>query len=194
MKTNKFMRIASVLLVAVVLTTCAISGTFAKYTSSTTANDSATVAKWSITLGGKDIQTQKDEVTFGLFDTINDSDNENDETDVVDTKIAPGTAGSFDLKVKNASEVTAKYTISFSAELNNVPLQFSTTGADNSWTTDITSLTFSDDSVAVNDDEATHTIYWKWDFEANRDTEDTTLGTTPVTATVTASITAEQVD
>ncbi len=193
MKTNKFMRIASVLLVAVVLSTCAISGTFAKYTSSVTAEDKATVAKWSITVDGKDIQTQKDDVTFDLFNTIKDTAGA-DEADVAEGKIAPGTSGSFDIKVKNASEVTAKYNISFEATLNNVPLQFSTTGADNSWVTDISTLTFSDDSVAVGDAEATHTVYWKWDFEANRDTEDTTLGSTTPEVTVKATITAEQVD
>ena len=46
MKKNKMMRIASVLLVAVILTTCAISGTFAKYVSSADSSDSARVAYW----------------------------------------------------------------------------------------------------------------------------------------------------
>ena len=38
MKKNTMMRIASVLLVAVLLSTCAISGTFAKYTSQYTGS------------------------------------------------------------------------------------------------------------------------------------------------------------
>ena len=46
MKKNKMMRIASALLVAVILTTCAISGTFAKYVTSTPGSDSARVAKF----------------------------------------------------------------------------------------------------------------------------------------------------
>ena len=46
MKTNKMMRIASVLLVAVLLTTCSISGTFAKYVSQATGTDTARVAYW----------------------------------------------------------------------------------------------------------------------------------------------------
>lgn len=51
MKKNKMMRIASCLLVLVLLTTCVISGTFAKYvTSSGELTDSATVAKWGIVL------------------------------------------------------------------------------------------------------------------------------------------------
>lgn len=51
MKKNKMMRIASVLLVAVILTTCAISGTFAKYVTSGGTDDSARVAKWGVTIG-----------------------------------------------------------------------------------------------------------------------------------------------
>ncbi|MBR6427468.1 MAG: hypothetical protein IKS28_06555 [Clostridia bacterium] len=48
---NKMMRIASVLLVAALITTCAISGTFAKYVTKVSGEDSARVAKWGIILG-----------------------------------------------------------------------------------------------------------------------------------------------
>ncbi len=48
MKKNVMMRAASALLVAVLLTTCAISGTFAKYTTSASAEDSARVAKFGV--------------------------------------------------------------------------------------------------------------------------------------------------
>ena len=48
MKKNFMMRAASVLLVAVMLTTCAISGTFAKYITADDASDSARVAKWGV--------------------------------------------------------------------------------------------------------------------------------------------------
>lgn len=50
MKKNRMMRVASVLLVAVLLTTSAISGTFAKYVTQTSAGDNARVAKWGVTL------------------------------------------------------------------------------------------------------------------------------------------------
>ena len=48
MKKNKFMRLASVMLMLCLITTCAISGTFAKYTTSGTATDTARVAKWGV--------------------------------------------------------------------------------------------------------------------------------------------------
>ena len=50
MKKNKMMRIASVLLVAVLMSTCAISGTFAKYVTSANSADSARVAKFGVTI------------------------------------------------------------------------------------------------------------------------------------------------
>lgn len=60
MKKNIMMRAASALLVAVLLTTCAISGTFAKYTTSTAGTDTARVAYWGF---------KKDaSMDFDLFD------------------------------------------------------------------------------------------------------------------------------
>lgn len=48
-KRNKAMRLASALLVLTLLTVCAISGTFAKYTGSITGSDKARVAYWGFT-------------------------------------------------------------------------------------------------------------------------------------------------
>ena len=60
MKTNKIMRVASVLLVAVLLTTCAISGTFAKYVTTGNTGDGARVAKWGIVMDSTGTATFKD--------------------------------------------------------------------------------------------------------------------------------------
>ncbi|MBQ3531714.1 MAG: hypothetical protein IJA05_07345 [Oscillospiraceae bacterium] len=51
MRKNKMMRAASALLVAVLLTTSTISGTFAKYVTTAEAEDSARVAKWGVEVG-----------------------------------------------------------------------------------------------------------------------------------------------
>jgi len=48
MKKNTMMRLASALLVLVMLTTCAISGTFAKYITQADVADTARVAKWGV--------------------------------------------------------------------------------------------------------------------------------------------------
>lgn len=50
MKKNKMMRIASVLLIAAMLSTCVISGTFAKYVTSGEATDTARVAKFGVAI------------------------------------------------------------------------------------------------------------------------------------------------
>lgn len=50
MMKNKMMRAASILLVAVLLSTCAISGTFAKYVTTNEASDSARVAKFGVVI------------------------------------------------------------------------------------------------------------------------------------------------
>ena len=52
MKKNRMMRAASALLVAVLMTTCTISGTFAKYTTSATGSDAARVANWGFESDG----------------------------------------------------------------------------------------------------------------------------------------------
>ena len=48
MKKNKMMRLASALLVAVLLSTCTISGTYAKYVTKGTGTDTARVAKFGV--------------------------------------------------------------------------------------------------------------------------------------------------
>ena len=105
MKKNKMMRLASILLVCVLLTTSVISGTFAKYTSSATGSDTARVAKW----GWGDTT-----VTLDLFDgaygeTVKSSDS--------DKVIAPGTGKTATILWTPAStfEPEVDYTISFAA-------------------------------------------------------------------------------
>lgn len=48
MKKNKMMRLASILLVCVLLSTSVISGTYAKYVTTDSASDSARVAQWGV--------------------------------------------------------------------------------------------------------------------------------------------------
>lgn len=50
MKKNKMMRIASVLLIVTLLSTCALSGTFAKYVTTAEGAGDARVAKWGVEL------------------------------------------------------------------------------------------------------------------------------------------------
>jgi len=203
MKKNRTMRVATLLLALTLITSCFVGGTFAKYTSSATATSTATVAKWDIKVNNTDI-TQNDSVTINLFDTINDTGNTDDETDVVDNKIAPGTSGSFALEVTNASEVNAVYSLSFGINNNsNIPLQFSTDG--HTWKDSIAGIAVNDVEINMNGASNTTTVYWQWPFERGtgdelvaNDTADTDLGIAAQTAApsveVTATITATQVD
>lgn len=86
MKKNVMMRAASALLVAVLLTTCAISGTFAKYTTSTTGSDKARVAYWGF--------DQNAATTIELFDSEYTNVKASGEVDGFSNVIAPGTSKS----------------------------------------------------------------------------------------------------
>ena len=202
MKKNKMMRIASVLLIAVLMTTCAISGTFAKYVTEVEAAATATIAKWSITVQDQDVVVDNSTVEFELDATVTEYDGSTEE-DVAAGLLAPGTAGSFSFTIANTSEVTAAYTITFEEGFNTLPngvteetfpVEYSVTGTDG-WTTVLEDLEVSSDNLAM-DAEDTVVIYWRWAFldtdEANA--IDTALGTAATEVTITASIIVEQVD
>ncbi len=222
MKKNRMMRLASVLLVCVLLTTSVISGTFAKYTSEATGSDTARVAKWQIDYKANDGTAVNivgnNSISFDLFTTVTDDDAANitagsDDANVANGTgekiIAPGTGGKFKMTVENKSEVTAKYTITLTAEQKNlvdaakpIPIEYS---LDNStWATDITTLAGLTDVTLNMGASADVTVYWRWAFEdttsTTRDTDDTALGHKAATdanapsVTVSATITATQID
>lgn len=111
MKKNIMMRISAILLVAVLLTTCVISGTFAKYVTSDDGQDSAEVAKWGVTV------------------TV-----EGDETDVSDTAgdvveshiisndgelLAPGTKGTLGkVTIEGTPDVACRVTYTATVSLD----------------------------------------------------------------------------
>ena len=195
-RSSMMVRLVAVLAVTMMFTMCFVGGTFAKYTSSATGTNSATVAKWDIKVGGTNIATN-DTFTFDLFKTIKDSNGTADETDMspVDgTIIAPGTRGSFDIVIKNDSQVNATYAIDYTVtNTNNIPVKFSVDGTN--WFDDINYLDVR--SVAINmGATATVTVQWMWEFERiDGDTQDTTLGSAAsATLTVSAAVSAIQVD
>lgn len=83
MKKNKAMRLASALLVLTLLTTCAISSTFAKYVTKAEGSDKARVAYWGF---------DQDAVTkIELFDGEYNNVKASGEVDGFSKVIAPGT-------------------------------------------------------------------------------------------------------
>lgn len=119
MKTNKMMRIASVLLVAVLLTTCVISGTFAKYVTTDSVTDSARVAKWGVTIA--DTTDALGNVMFGdTYKNIAVAYAATDSDDTITVRadsegtnvVAPGTNGilsAFDINGAPEVDVTVTY-------------------------------------------------------------------------------------
>jgi hypothetical protein len=110
MRKNKMMRLASALLVAVLLTTCAISGTFAKYVTEVEVSDQARVAYWGF--------VEPTTVEFKLFEhgdgnviaTVGDDD-----------LIAPGTSASANLVLGyTANGTIAAPEVAYSYEVDAV--------------------------------------------------------------------------
>lgn len=171
-------RIVGLLLVFVLVTSCFVGGTFAKYASKATGSDTATVARWAITVGGDGnnnveiAQTTQQTISFKLFDTVEDTFNPNgtDDANVHGTSnlIAPGTWGSFKLSVTNNAEVNAQYTIELketngAADLH-IPLQYS---VDNkNWKDSVEELVMSalTDVQLEMGNSSEKTVYWRWAF------------------------------
>ena len=107
MKKNKMMRIASVLLVAVLMSTCAISGTFAKYVTSANSSDSARVAKFGVEI------TANGNIFAANYD--NTVTAEGGTPDLV----APGTSGNLaSMTLTGKPEVSVKVTYTGTVELS----------------------------------------------------------------------------
>lgn len=94
MKKNRMLRLASALLVSVLLTTSVISGTFAKYVTTADASDSARVAKWGVQItanGTTFAASYKNDAAIG---TTSAGDGESVKTNAASTHlVAPGTKG-----------------------------------------------------------------------------------------------------
>ena len=177
-------------------------GALAKYTSRATGSNQIDVAKWQFEVNGTNVTTSADDSTFtvNLFGAVKDS-NGGAEEHVQAGKIAPGTSGSFDIKIANKSEVTGTYDLTFSVEnTSSIPLQFSKNKSD--WKTTIGDLNVTDKELIKETGTDTVTLYWKWDFEgtnvAAADKADTALGIAAQTSAplvrITCSTNFEQVD
>lgn len=111
MKRNKMMRIAAVLLVVTLLSTVAISGTFAKYVTKAAADDSARVAKWGVV-----VTTES-----GLFSDTYEAEDADYvaaggtlSVDAADDKnvVAPGTKGDgFTANISGKPEVATRFAL-----------------------------------------------------------------------------------
>lgn len=120
MKKNKMMRIAAVLLVVTLLSTCAISGTFAKYVAKADFEDSVRVAKWGIKIETSsslfsETYAAEDESYMLAGGTVSvESAYDEDGDEKIDKVVAPGTSsdqinGGFTARLYGKPEVATRF-------------------------------------------------------------------------------------
>ena len=220
MKKTKFMRAALLLLVLTLITSCFVGGTFAKYTTSTTGNDSARVAYWGF--------DQAAVTEIKLFNTTYDNGNVNSSN--TDNVIAPGTSQSstfaFGYANYKTNKITAPevaYTFVVSADgstcdesiKNNTNIQWKLDNGEwGTWDALIAAIEALDGNKT--DDKygagslpdafkdanvSTHEVGWKWAYsvDADGDVADTGMGnatdlTDLANVTLKITITATQID
>lgn len=223
MKKTKLMRAALLLLVLTLITSCFVGGTFAKYTTSASSNDSARVAKWGFTANEKSI------VLTDLFKTAYDK-NVLGQADV----IAPGTTNSASFKFEynttnnGATAPEVAYTFKVSTEGSEIAKEIEDNtniqwklddGKWGTWADLLAAIEALDGNktddkyeagtlpTAFEDGNNTHTVAWQWLFETESTTDnaaaataqdetDTKMGNADPLATVklVISVTATQID
>lgn len=106
MKTNKLLRTSGILLVLILITSCFVGGTFAKYVSTGEGEDKARVAKWGVkvVVTGDGFKT-----TYGKDDYNSNVDGNTVISSTGEKVVAPGTKGTFGgVKISGTPEVAVK--------------------------------------------------------------------------------------
>lgn len=207
---NKKFTVLVGLLMAVAVTGYSVSGTYAKYTEDFNASSSADIAVWDIQFLDKENNASND-FAFDLFETVTDDaktliNTENSTTEgegdaaVTTTKkiIAPGTSGSFTIKIKNNSDVKAKVqSITLSDNSGTaVNIQYSLNGT--VWSDNLADLDMTAYKTVMNTKGATIEIpvQWRWAYETGSDADaikandakDTAAEGKSITATATITV------
>ena len=183
MKRNKLFILGICTVMVALVSLSLVSGTWARYTSQVSGEDSARVARWGFTVTDKSYGYNGGAVSqkfnFNLFGTVNEADTTTTEEHIAATDgtiIAPGTGGSFDLVLTNNSEVTAEYSIDYTVtNSSSIPVEFSVDGS--TWGA-LQDVTASDATkLAHTNGSTTVTVYWRWPIGAeSANAGDTALG------------------
>ncbi len=183
MKTRTLGRLGMLALALCLITTCLLSGTLAKYTSTTTGTGTVTVAQWS------NIQFEDEDKAAATF-TFDLSGTKDANANVKSDQIGPGDKGDFKITFGPA-EVAYTYDLSITATnltATAAPIKFYT---DSARSTAFTNLTDVAVALANAGTAQTVTVYWAWD-SANTNANDTAAGIANGSPTFTVEITAEQ--
>lgn len=128
MQKNKMMRLGSGLLVLTMLTTCIISGTFAKYVTGDEKGDSARVAKWGVTTNisgalfgahynGFEEAEGADQIAVDYTGSVDS--HAGVETDGEENIVAPGTKSeNMTISIAGTPEVSGKIEVTVDEESN----------------------------------------------------------------------------
>lgn len=166
----KKMSMFALLLAAVVATSYSVSGTYAKYTSSSEGTDSARVAKWGINM----------ENVVDLFASdYTDVKSADNGDGTFDNVVAPGTEGSYTFTIDGAPETnyTLEVDVTGTDTIGQIVYTLDKdTDAEQEFAT-IEELAAAIDQLydpakvyaANTSTESEHTIGWYWTFEENDD-------------------------
>ena len=149
------------LCILVVMLVAFIGGqAYAKYISQVRGNGIAEIATWSFKVNGEKEQVQE----IRLASTCNNQT-------LVNNKIAPGTSGSFNIKIDaTGSDVGINYNITFAQEENKPQnLKFVYGGIEYSSIKELEGKLSG--MIEPNERDKTRTINvrWQWDYETGRD-------------------------
>lgn len=219
MKKNKMMRAASGLLVATLLTTCVISGTFAKYTTESGGSDTARVAKFGVTITAngdtfaKEYATDDSTVSGTIAKSVISTDDKN--------VVAPGTSGTLVASTINGTPEVA-VNVKREAELTLTgwededshyycPIIITVDGTEYAGVnySSITEFKAAVEGAIQGDSHDyapgtdlsgiagdTFDVTWKWPFDGGDDAKDTALGNQGTASTIQLAIktTVTQID
>ena len=198
MKKQRFFMLGIITVLVAVLSLTFVSSTFAKYTTSGTATDSARVAKWGVTVA---VNSAAFEKTYATDDTTSSLANSVEAT--VDV-LAPGTKGTLvTANLEGKPEVAVRLSLDLTLELTGwtvnsaeyCPLEFKVNlgGVEETFKIDNSTINTVQDLIdavtayvegsnaeyEANEDLSTAydlTISWAWAFEGNDDAKDSKLG------------------
>ena len=166
-KNTNLSKIVGFLLVLTLLALIAISGTYAKYTTSVSGSATAVIAKWDIKFTNG-AETISNNFNIDLSKTMTSSDKANEF-------IQPGSEGSFKVKVTNDSDVTAVIVATVSDNS-------STIFRNGQFTLTVDGNTANEGVEVAAKGSKEVTLTWKWNYASadNKDTvdaADTAIGT-----------------
>lgn len=160
-KSSTLVKTIILMLIVTMLALIAISGTYAKYTTTTSGTGTAIIGKWDVNLANAEAAPLEQDFTIDLAETMTNSEA---------TFIQPGSTGSFTITVNNAGDVPAKV----SASLSDTYTEMFTKGQ---FTMNITAPAGVADGVTIEPSASEDvTITWTWAYDGSADEEDTTIG------------------